>query len=305
MYDDSDWPDEPEDVIKKAFGDGGLGHLQLKSEDKARIIQEQADFYHLIERKMKLNYCGVLDRLALYIQKAMAKAINGPKKLVNTASPSAIWLGLAAEIDVDVLDEYLRELHEECVRLFNKYHHTQKGASEQVLTRINEEGAIEDFQKLGAVFKKIFGPHEDLFMTQEMFIPFKITGYVPIISGSEEAGVLIEKYEVLLHMGHVVSRRKLLLEIEHIYWELGDREKSRNIFVNSIQRAHLERRTEDALVLIMRYADRLEEIEEWGEAIIHLKTALDICLIFGKDSRYANIKHQLIIQKNFIKLFSH
>ena len=294
MYDDSDWPDEPEDVIKKAFGDGGPGHLQLKSEDKARIIQEQAEFYQLIDLKLKSSYCAVLDRLVLYVQKAMIKAIDGPKKAINTSTAQMMWGGIMEKIDIDLLDLYLRDLHDVCLTLYTTYHKTQKAASEKTWAQINEGSAIEDYLKLGKEFKKVFGEHEDLFLTQERFKPFMITGYVPSIRGDEEAGVLIEKYEGLRRLGRSVSRRKPLLEIEHIYWELGDREKSRDIFVNSIQRAHLERRTEDGLVLIMRYADRLEEIEEWGEAIIHLKTALDICLIFGKDSRYANLKHQLI-----------
>jgi len=294
VFDDSDWPDEPEDILRAAFEDGGPGFLQLKSEDKARILQEQYDFYHLIDLKMKTSYCAVLDRLVLYVQKAMVKAINGPKKWINCSTPNNMWKGLAEQIDVDLLESHLSDLHNECFNLYNKYHKTQKAASEQTLAKIDKERAIEDFQKLGNEFKKIFGPHEDLFLTQEMFKPFMITGYVPSIRGDEEAGALIEKYEELRRMGRAVSRRQILLDIEQKYWEIDDREKFHDILQSGIQYATLEHRTEDCFVLIERYAERLEEIEQWGGAITEFDKALEITVRFGKDNRYAKIKHKLI-----------
>ena len=289
------WPEKPEDVINFAFVDEeGPGYIPLRPEDRKRIMDEQREFYHLIDSELTSSYCALLDRLAVICQKAMAKAINSPTRYSEGASVRAVWKALAERVDEQLLDEHFREFHNVCHRIYNNYHGVQKGSSDSSLAKKNVDLALEDFLALGVAFEEIFGKNDELFMSRDSFKKYLISGYIPVIREDDSSEVLIEKYEKIRESGQSVTKRVILLEIEAAYWKNGNKKESTELLLYSIRKARDDHRIEDYYQHLVRYAHRLIEDGKLLEAINQFESALSICNRFGKDRRYVTIKHVLI-----------
>ena len=236
-----------------------------------------------------------IDRTAILAMYALSEALNLRINFDDSNSSGKFYNRLVRDIEKRLVEKYIQPYYHQMRELQGRYHTAIKSTDEEILKdRFSKEDLKKDLAKLEIAFKKLFLHYEYIFSIEEDEIQSLRPPLEELIDSEYQPEVIVSIYENLLENNVEISDYVLLLIIEEAYWSMGKKEISITRLKEWLEKISQKKLPWNISELKRRYAERLEEMEDYEEAALKYGEIIEDIKEFGKDRRYATIQNKMI-----------